>query len=80
MEHCFLSYKGAYIMLTRQVAIMKRSIRTLDKNVGIVIFVGNAARLVTSEEPMATNVNIQKVKLFPANIIANSVIGVSAQP
>lgn len=59
---------------------MPMSISTLSAKAGIVIFVGNAARLVTSEMAMAVMANIHNTKLLPAIVTAKTVSGVITQP
>ena len=46
------------------------------KKVGIVILVGNAARLVIRAIPIAAIAKPQKSMLFPVSIIINTVSGV----
>ena len=56
------------------------SIITLKTNVGMVILVGIAARLVVKAIPMAVIAINQKIMLFPESTIANNAIGVSTHP
>ena len=60
--------------------IIARSIAMLKKKTGMVIFVGKAARLLTSVIPIAISARTKKKIFVPERIIAKSVIGVSAQP
>jgi len=60
--------------------IIPRSNRMEKKNEGIVIFVGNAARFVTSDMPMAAIAIPQKIILFPVYMMINKVNGVIIQP
>ena len=50
------------------------------KKMGILIFVGNAARFVTNAMPMAEIVITQKSILLPVSMIINKVSGVTRQP
>jgi len=59
---------------------MARSIRILNTKTGMVIFVGRAARFVTSVIPIAAIASTNKYKLFPVNITAITVSGVRIQP
>jgi hypothetical protein len=59
---------------------MAKSIRILKKKTGIVIFVGNAARLVTSDIAIAEIAKAHKIMLFPLNKMARTVMGVKIQP
>ena len=52
----------------------------LSAKAGIVIFVGMAARLVTSAMPMATIPVINNGKFGPAKKVAITVIGVRMHP
>jgi hypothetical protein len=54
--------------------------KRLRKNIGIVILVGNAARLVTSDIPIAAITHGQNTKLFPASMTKPNVRGVMMQP
>ena len=59
---------------------MARSIRILSAKTGMVIFVGRAARLVTSVIPIAAIASTNKYRLFPVNITTMTVMGVRIQP
>lgn len=56
--------------------MIPKSSRIEKKNVGIVTFVGNAARLVTSAMPIAAMAKDHKTMLFPVNMIMATVSGV----
>ena len=60
--------------------MITRSIKTLKKKTGIVIFVGSAAKFVISAIPIAAMAILQKTMLLPESIIANKVIGVRTHP
>jgi hypothetical protein len=47
---------------------------------GIVVLVGSAARLVTSDIPIAAITHGQNTKLFPDNMMNPNVSGVMIQP
>ena len=66
--------------ITKQEIITTRSIRILNMKTGIVILVGSAARLVTSDNPIATNTVTNKNKLVPASNTAIIERGVITQP
>ena len=66
--------------MTIQLTIIARSIRTLNKKTGMVILVGNAARFVISDIPIAAIAILQNTILLPPRIIANKVIGVRTHP
>ena len=55
------------------------SIRILSVKAGIVIFVGNAARFVTSEIAMAKIANINNTRLLPAIVTAKTVNGKNSE-
>lgn len=59
---------------------MARSIRILNTKTGMVIFVGRAARFVTSVIPIPAIASTNKYKLFPVNITTITVSGVRIQP
>ena len=60
--------------------IIAISIRVLKIKTGIVILVGNAARFVTSEAPIATIARTNKNMFVPAKRTAITVNGVMMQP
>ena len=53
---------------------------TLKKNTGMVIFVGSAARFVTSDKPIAPITNGHKTTLLPVDATVNNANGVRKQP
>jgi hypothetical protein len=67
-------------MLATQVRMIPRSIATDKKNIGTVIFVGNAARFVIRDIPMAAMAKAIAIGLLPVIISTNNVSGVKKHP
>lgn len=65
-----------YSQIARLVVIIAISSRREKKNIGIVIFVGNAARLVISAIAIAAMAKAHATMLFPVSIITDTVNGV----
>ena len=63
-----------------QATIIARSIRILRRKTGIVIFVGNAARLVTNVIPMDAIARTKRERGFPLTITTATVNGVKIEP
>ena len=68
------------IPITTLAAMITMSIRILRIKTGMVILVGSAARLVTSDIPMATRARTKRKRLVPASSTAMMVMGVRMQP
>ncbi len=62
------------------MAIIAKSINTVINNVGIVIFVGIAARFVIRLVAIAAIAKGQKIKLFPVARITATVMIVNTHP
>ena len=71
---------GHYCSIASAAMITPRSIKTLIARVGMVIFVGSAARLVTTTAAIAVSTMQNRIRFIPTSETKNKEIGARAHP
>ena len=66
--------------ITAQAIKTPMSMRILNAKIGMVIFVGIAARFATNDMPIEISTSINKPNALPASMTARIAIGTRIQP